>query len=125
MIAYDIPAPHALLFQSTTISLHARTSSIHRKAILAQSTCQRKIEEGHSTEIVWYSASRKPSDTPPDRNYLAFAPKGIASTTPYSQGFRFLYQHSNSRRIESSGAKNKQFTVVLILFVVILYRLLL
>ena len=24
---------------------------------------------------------------PPDRNYLAFVPKGIASTTSYSQGF--------------------------------------
>ena len=24
----------------------------------------------------------------PDRNYLAFAPKGIISTTPYSQGFQ-------------------------------------
>ena len=30
----------------------------------------------------------------PDRNH---APKRIASTTPYSQGFRFLYRHSRRR----------------------------
>ena len=29
----------------------------------------------------WYIASREPSDTPPDRNYLAFAYKGITSTS--------------------------------------------
>ena len=31
---------------------------------------------------VWYTASREPSypPPPPDRNYLTFAPKGIAST---------------------------------------------
>ena len=32
--------------------------------------------------------------TSPDRNH---APKGIASTTPYSQGLRFLYRHSRRR----------------------------
>ena len=47
-------------------------------------------------DSVWYAASRQPSDTPPDRNYLVFAPKGITSTTPYSQGLRFLYRHSLS-----------------------------
>ena len=50
-------------------------------------------EEGHSIKRVWYAGSREPSDTPPDHNYLAFAPKGIASTSLNSQGFRLLYQH--------------------------------
>ena len=55
--------------------------------------CQKNIE-GHliGLEILVY---REPSDTPPDRNYqyllIAFAPKGIASTTtPYFLGFVFL-----------------------------------
>ena len=34
---------------------------------------------------------------PPDCHYLAFAPKSIASTTPYSQGFRVLFRHSQLR----------------------------
>ena len=55
------------------------------------------IEEEVSIERVWYTASREPSDNPLDRNYLAFAPKGIASTTPSSQGFRFLYRHRRRR----------------------------
>ena len=38
---------------------------------------------GRSLKRDWYIASRGPSGTPPDRNYLAFAPKGIISTTPY------------------------------------------
>ena len=29
-------------------------------------TCQKKIDEGHSIERVWHSASREPSDTLPD-----------------------------------------------------------
>ena len=33
--------------------------------IIAQSTCQKKIEEGHSIERVWYNASRESSDTLP------------------------------------------------------------
>ena len=45
-------------------------------------------EEGRSLERVWYIASREPSDTPPDRNYFAFAPKGKVFTTPYTQGFQ-------------------------------------
>ena len=39
------------------------------------------IEEGHAIERVWYTVSREPFDIPPDRNYLAFAPEGIAFTT--------------------------------------------
>ena len=38
-------------------------------------------------------AARHPIPSP-DRNH---APKRIASTTPYSQGFRFLYRHSRRR----------------------------
>ena len=42
-------------------------------------TKRNNIEEGHSIERVWYTANREPSDTPPDRNYHAFAPKSINS----------------------------------------------
>ena len=53
-----------------------------------------KYGRWHSIERVWYSASREPSDTPPNRNH---AYKRKASTTPYSQGFRYIYQHSRRR----------------------------
>ena len=48
---------------------------------------------------VWCTTIRESCDPPPpDRNYLAFAPEGVmASTTPYSQGFRFLCRHSRRR----------------------------
>ena len=42
-----------------------------------------KREEGHLIERVWSTASHEPSDTPSDRYYLAFASKGISSTTPW------------------------------------------
>ena len=54
--------------------------------------------EGHSiVERASYSASCEPSDTRPDRNDRAFAPKDVASISLYSQGFRFFYRHSRSR----------------------------
>ena len=34
-----------------------------KRGTITQSTCQKKIEEMHSIERVWYSASREPSDT--------------------------------------------------------------
>ena len=40
--------------------------------------------------------SREPSETPPDRNHLAFSP-----TKPHSQGFRLLYRHNRQRRFGS------------------------
>ena len=51
--------------------------------------------EGHSIERVWYivPAASHPI-TSPDRNH---ASKRIASTTPYSQGFRFFYRHRRPR----------------------------
>ena len=67
-----------------------------KKGTITQSTCQKKIEEGHSIErgfgIVPAASHPIPSS---DRNH---APKRIASTTtPCSQGFRFLYRHSRRR----------------------------
>ena len=50
---------------------------------MAKKKKKKKRKEGHSIERVWSTASREPSDTPPDRNYLAFASKGISSTTPW------------------------------------------
>ena len=46
-------------------------------------------KERLSLERVWYIASREPSEPPPlDCNYFAFAPKGITSTTCFSQCLR-------------------------------------
>ena len=36
-----------------------------KKGTITQSTCQKKMEEGHSIYRVWYSASREPSDNLP------------------------------------------------------------
>ena len=82
-----------------------------KKGAIKQSTCQKKIEQGHSIErgfgippvaIIAIIAIQYP---PPGGNYytiiliyLVFIPKGIASTTtPSSQGFRLLYRHSRRR----------------------------
>ena len=84
------------------------------KEIITQSICQKKIEERHLIESL---VCRQPRAIryPPDRNYLAFAPKGVASTTPYSQGFRLLYRHSRRRlgslslgRSNPRGSKTSQ-----------------
>ena len=65
------------------------------KGTLTQSTtCQKNIEEGHSIER-WYTAAAAshPIPPPPDRNYLVFAPKGMAP--PNLSGFReCVNQHS-------------------------------
>ena len=38
-------------------------------------------------ERFWYIASREPSNSSLDRNFLVFAPKGMTFTTPFYQGF--------------------------------------
>ena len=59
-----------------------------KKGTITQSTCQKKLEEGHSIERVWYSASREPSDTLPG-SQLCTQTHSIYHT-PYSRDFRFL-----------------------------------
>ena len=79
---------------------HNKIKTTKRKGhslIITQSTCQKKIEEGHSIEGVWYTASCDREShpiAPPDRNYLAFAPKGIACIYSYS----VLYSRTRSIR---------------------------
>ena len=63
------------------------------KETMTQSICQKKIEERHSIESFVCHQPRA-IRYPPNRNYLAFAPKGVASATPYSQGFRLLYRRT-------------------------------
>ena len=41
-----------------------RNRNDKKKGAIKENTCQKKIE-GHSTERVWYNASREPSDTLP------------------------------------------------------------
>ena len=50
-------------------------------------TCQKKIDEGHSIERVWHSASREPSDTLPGSKPCTQT-RSIYHI-PYSQGFSF------------------------------------
>ena len=53
-------------------------------------TGQRKIDDGHSIERVWHSASREPSDTLPGSQPMH--PKtrtGSIYHIPYSKGFSF------------------------------------
>ena len=44
--------------------------------------------EGHSLESFGISPVASHPISPPDRNYLVFAPKGIILTIPYFQGFQ-------------------------------------
>ena len=50
-------------------------------------TCQKKIDEGHSIERIWHSASREPSDTLPGSQPCTQT-RSIYHI-PYSQGFRY------------------------------------
>ena len=60
-----------------------------------------KIKDGRRAldrESLVYRQPRAIRYPHPDHNYLAFALKDIESTTtPYSQGFRFLYRHTRRR----------------------------
>ena len=104
----NITFPHQQDFfpiRSVTKSSTARFSLVETFKIFVQdfvpirtalSTCQKKIVEGHSIEIVWYIVPAASHPIPsPDRSH---APKRVVSTTTrYSQGFRFLYRHSRRR----------------------------
>ena len=52
---------------------------------IAKYICQKKIDDGHSTERVWHSASREPSDTLPGSQPCTQT-RSIHQS-PYSQGF--------------------------------------
>ena len=54
---------------------------------IAKYTCQKKIDDGHSVERVWHSASREPSDTLPGSQPCTQT-RSIYHI-PYSQGFSF------------------------------------
>ena len=60
-------------------------------------------EDKHSMERVWHTASREPSDTPPESHFFSFAPNGIASTTPYSQGFRLVSLGQTNQRASTTA----------------------
>ena len=58
-----------------------------KRTRITKYTCQKKIDEGHSIERIWYSACREPSDTLP-RSQPCTQTRGIYHI-PYSQGFSF------------------------------------
>ena len=60
-----------------------------KKVTITKYTCQKKIEEGHSIERVWYSASREPSYILPGSQPPCIQTCSIYHT-PYSRGFSFL-----------------------------------
>ena len=62
---------------------------------LNTSTCQKKNIRAFDRESLFGIVPAASHPVPsPDRNH---APKRIASTAPYSQGFRLLYRHSRRR----------------------------
>ena len=71
-----------------------------------QSTCQKNIEEGHSIEKAWYSASREPSDTLPGSQSCPQT-HSIYHHTPYTEFQVSLTAHSTSLR-ESLGWSNQR-----------------
>ena len=56
---------------------------------IAKYTCQKKIDDGHSIERVWHSASREPSDTFPGSQPCTQT-RSIYHI-PYSQGVSHLF----------------------------------
>ena len=59
---------------------HKHTKNDEEKGTgITKYTDQKKIDEGHSIERVWHSASREPSDTLPGSQPCT--PKRVASTT--------------------------------------------
>ena len=59
---------------------HKHTKNDNEKETgITKYTCQKKIDEGHSIERVWHSASRQPSDTLPGSQPCT--PERVASTT--------------------------------------------
>ena len=54
---------------------------------IAKYTCQKNIDDGHSIERVWHSASREPSDTLPGSQPCTQT--RTIYHIPYSQGFSF------------------------------------
>ena len=74
--------------------------SIHKRA--------QHEDNRHSLERVWFIACREPSDPPPDRNYHAYAQKGITSTTSYSQGFEASLSAQPTPLGESLGWSNQR-----------------
>ena len=47
------------------LQLEHENENNKKKGTITQSTCQKKIEERHSIDRVWHTASRKPSDATP------------------------------------------------------------
>ena len=73
---------------------------------ITEYTCQDKIDEGHSIERVWYSASREPSDTLP-RSQPCTQTRSIYHI-PYSQRFQFSLTAQSASLRESLGWSNQR-----------------
>ena len=74
-----------------------RQTKNKKKGTITQSTCRKKIGEGHLIERVWFTASREPSDNLP-RSQPCTQTHSIYHT-PSSQGFSFLYRHNRRREL--------------------------
>ena len=74
--------------ESKYIYITKQNRNDKKKGTTTKYTSQKKIEEGHSIERVWYNASREPSDTLPGSQPCTQTRS--VYHTPYSQGFSLL-----------------------------------
>ena len=89
-----------------------KQQTIKKKAAITKSTCQKKMEEGHSIERVWYSASREPFDTLPGSQpctkthsiYNSILSRFQVSLTAQSTSLRESLDWSNQRGWKASRA---------------------
>ena len=87
---------------------HKHTKHDKKKGTgITKYTCQEKIDEGHSIERVWHSASREPSDTLPGSQPCT--QKRVASI-PHSVllGFQFSLTAKSTSLRESLGWPNQR-----------------
>ena len=77
-----ISEKHLLIpsFNESKIKTQTNKNDKEKGTRISKYICQKKIADGHSTERVWHSASREPSDTLPGSQPCA---KRVASTTTF------------------------------------------
>ena len=78
-----------------------------RTRIITKYTCQKKIDEGHSIERIWHSASREPSDTLP-RPQPCTQTRSIYHTHSILSGFQFSLTAQSTALRGSLGWSNQR-----------------
>ena len=92
--------------KNKNITLKTETPKRKEQRHKAHNICQKKIEEGHSIERVWYNASREPSGTLPGSQPCTQTRSVYHA--PYSQGFQFTLTAQSTSLSESLGWSNQR-----------------